>query len=78
MKTIKFAQRLMLLLVLYYLVYNTYFGWNMRPINEAEKVCDNIFLIGIWIAFAIFTFPLIDLYKYHVEKMEKKTKKKDK
>ena len=66
----------MQLMVLYFLVYNTYFGWNKLPINDAEKICDNIFSIGMWIAVMLFLFPLIDLYIFLVKKMEKKTNKK--
>ena len=27
----------------YYIVYNTYFGWNKHPINDTEKLCYDVF-----------------------------------
>lgn len=54
---IKTIYRLAQFILLYFIIYNTYFGWNMHPINEYEKYCDMIFqgLFGLLIGKFIHT-----------------------
>ena len=47
------------LLVIYFFIYNTYFGWNRTPINEAEKVFDAVFSIGLGIIIAWFLYCVL-------------------
>lgn len=42
----------------YYLIYNTYFGWNEKPINDYEKYCDRAFQVMIGIAIGKFIVSL--------------------
>ena len=74
MKKINFAEWLIVILAIFYVVYNTIFGWNEQPINSTEETCDTIFIIGLYIAWSIFLLPILDLYKYHVKKVEDETK----
>jgi hypothetical protein len=70
MKKIKFASTTMMILVLFFVIYNTVFGWNKLPINEAEKTCDYIFKIGMYFAWAIYFLPLLDVYQNFIKKHE--------
>lgn len=75
MKKIKFATTTMMILVLFFVIYNTVFGWNKLPINEAEKTCDYIFKTGMYFAWVIYFLPLLDVYQNFIKKHE--TSKKD-
>lgn len=74
MKKIKFAEWLIVLLAIFFVVYNTIFGWNNQPVNNVEKTCDTIFTLGLYLAWFIFLLPIFDLYKYHVNKIENEDK----
>lgn len=53
MKTLKTAKTMFRIWFITFLIYNSYFGWNAEPINDAEKICDAIsqLLLGasIWV-----------------------------
>jgi len=70
MKKIKFATTTMAILLLFFVIYNTIFGWNQIAISEAEKTCDYIFKVGMSIAWAFYFLPLFDIYEDFVEKRE--------
>ena len=70
MKRIKFASTLIIILTLFFLIYNTVFGWNKIPINEAEETCDYIFKIGMYLASIIYFSPLINVYENFIKKHE--------
>lgn len=70
MKKFRLATSIMTILWLFYLIYNTYFGWNEAPINEAEKTCDFIFSKGVIVAIGIYLMPLLDLYQRIVKSNE--------
>lgn len=74
MKKINFAEWLIVILTIFFVVYNTIYGWNEQPINSSEKACDTIFTLGLYLAWFIFLLPILDLYKYHVKKVEDETK----
>jgi len=54
--------------LLYFIVYNTYFGWNQKPINDYEMYCDIIlqcifgFLIGKFIHVVLTFIGLVTNY----------------
>ena len=70
MKKIKFATTTMIILTLFFVIYNTVFGWNKLPINEAEKTCDYIFKAGMYLAWIIYFLPLLDVYQNFIKKQE--------
>lgn len=70
MKKIKFATTTIIILILFFVIYNTVFGWNKLPINEAEKTCDYIFKVGMYLAWIIYFFPLLDVYEDFIKKHE--------
>ena len=70
MKKIKFATITMIILILFFVIYNTVFGWNKLPINKVEKTCDYIFSIGIYFAWVVYFLPLLGVYKNFIKKHE--------
>jgi hypothetical protein len=71
MKNIKFAKRLIQLNILFWIIYNTYFGWNFDAISELEKNCDTIFIVTINVSIAIYLMPLFSLYEKTIEAFTK-------
>jgi len=53
---------------LYFVIYNTYFGWNKEPINDYEMYCDMIlqgifgFLIGKFVHVVLIFITLVVNY----------------
>ena len=70
MKKIKFATTTMIVLLLFFVIYNTVFGWNKLPINEAEKTCDYIFKKGMYFSWVIYFLPLLEVYQNFIKKHE--------
>ena len=68
MKKIKFASNMMIIAGAFWIAYNSYFGWNRLPINEAEKTCDEIFKLGMYLAWLIYFLPLLNVYEKFIEK----------
>jgi len=71
MKAIEFATRCITILFIFFIAYNTYFGWNELPLTESEKTCDLIFTKGISISIIIYFIPIIKVYKKWIENSEK-------
>ncbi len=72
MKKIKLASNAMMLLVLFFIIYNTYFGWNMLAMSDPERTCDYIFQMGMYGALAVYFLPLLDVYKDFIKRFEGK------
>lgn len=70
MKTIKFAKICMMALVIFFIAYNTYFGWNKLPQSELEKTFDYIFAKGISMAMVIYFTPVFNVYEKWIERNE--------
>lgn len=67
MKLIKIAKLIILINFLYYIVYNTYFGWNFHSLTQIESICDSIYLMINEIAIVLYIFPLFSLYESTIE-----------
>lgn len=74
MRILNFATKLVMLNVLYFIVYNTYFGWNWKPQSPAEILCDDIFDVIMNIALVIFGIPLFNIYHRAVKKEDELSK----
>jgi len=70
MNKIRFAKFLLITTVVYFVIYNTHFGWNMLPESDAEKTCDYIYRLSISLGFAIYILPVFDIYESFVKKRE--------
>lgn len=55
-------------LLIFYVTYNTYYGWNWEPINETESALDIVTNWWFHITFIIYFLPLFDLYENAVKK----------
>ena len=77
MKKIKFATRIFIALLLFFIVYNTYFGWNKFPESDMEEFFDHIFHTGTYLAWAIFLLPLADVYSDFIKRFEEKKGKSE-
>jgi hypothetical protein len=63
MKKIKFAYRLIQLNLLYWIIYNTYCGWNLHPESKLEENFDIVFKLIWQLAIVIYLMPLLSLYE---------------
>lgn len=70
MKTIKFAKKCMIVLVLFFIAYNTYFGWNKLPESELEKTLDWLFEKGVVSSLVIYFSPVFNVYEKWIQKNE--------
>jgi hypothetical protein len=75
MERIKLAINIARILTIYFLIYNTIFGWNMEPINEYEKICDTILSIGMKLTAIIYFSPLFKVYENYIRRNEKEEKR---
>lgn len=46
--------------VVYFVIYNSYFGWNNLPLSNDEKICDNILKWSFVISLGIFLAAVIN------------------
>ena len=58
----KFGIILMVVWLIFYVAYNTYFGWNQSPQSELEKIFDSIVSGGLSAALIIYFWPLLTVY----------------
>jgi len=72
----KASTPILILTFIFFLVYNTLFGWNKTPLSDAEIVCDSIFTIGIYAGIWCHLFPIISYLAIQYDK-EMKDKYKD-
>lgn len=54
-------------ILLLFISYNTYYGWNEEPMNDIEKQFDDFFntLVGLWFGYILFV--IIKYVKFKVE-----------
>lgn len=71
MKYIKTAQFLSAILLIYYLTYNTCFGWNKLPESDLEKLFDYVFSVGLYIVAILYLLPLFSVYERFIERNDK-------
>lgn len=70
MKRMTLAKMLFVLIVIYFLIYNTIFGWNDKPLSEAEKICDRITNIALFISFYFYISPIVEWIEKRVNEDE--------
>jgi hypothetical protein len=68
MKQIKIAKSLIVFSLIYWLIYNSVFGWNLHPESELEKIFHLIFYFMWQVALALYLMPLLDIYEKKVKK----------
>jgi len=70
MKTIKLAKAIIQFNFLYWVIYNSYFGWNLYPMSDAEKICDQILHYVFLVAICMYLMPVARLYELAIKKYE--------
>jgi hypothetical protein len=70
MKKIKLAKAIIQLSLLYWVIYNSYFGWNYHAQSTLEENCDTLFSIMVNIAIVIYIMPLFHLYESVIKKQQ--------
>ena len=62
MKFIKIGENVLMISLIFYIVYNTVFGWNKEPINLYEEIRDVICQLGFFIGLVIYIITLLNMY----------------
>jgi len=57
------------LIVLYYVIYNTIYGWNTHPIDDTEKLLDHIAIFALWVGVGFIISILLDFIVFVVNKL---------
>jgi len=70
MKKIKIAGNLIVIWFLHFLIYNTYYGWNLEPLTDMEKMWDTVSSVFLYICFFFYMTPLLKLYEDAIKRME--------
>jgi len=74
MKKIKIGSQIFLATWLFYIVYNSIYGWNKTPVDGLESALDGVSRVGFLLG-AIFTFmPLYEIYLHFVKGFEERKK----
>jgi hypothetical protein len=68
LKKIKYLDIYGYIILLYFITYNTFFGWNYLPGNELEKSLDEIFKISIYIYFGFIIHIVLSYIKFKMTK----------
>jgi len=58
----RFGESLILVTAVFFVLYNTYFGWNLEPMSPLELLCDNIAVGGFRTGIALHLFPAYKIY----------------
>jgi hypothetical protein len=72
MKKIKLAKAIIQLNLMFWVIYNTYFGWNATALTQIEENCDFIFLLMMKVAIVIYIIPFFSLYESIIENLEER------
>ena len=57
------------LILFYYVIYNTIYGWNTKPINDTEKLLDHITIFALWFGVGLIIYILLDFIIFVVNKL---------
>ena len=49
--------------VIFYILYNWYFGWNDLPINDTELLFDKVSKFFFYFGFILYIMPAFKLYE---------------
>lgn len=47
----------------YWIIYNFYFGWNLKPLTRAEEICDTIFIV-LW---CVIVINILQVFLRYIE-----------
>jgi len=67
MKRFKLGKTLLYLSAIFYIIYNTHYGWNLFPESTGEKLCDGIYVIIFLFGIVLYLYPLLIVYENMVK-----------
>lgn len=70
MKQLKLSAIIFIGACIYYMIYNTYFGWNLYPQSAAEQLCDKWWHGLVVVSFIIYIHPALQMYENAIRKMD--------
>lgn len=70
MKKLRLGSILLISSFVFYMAYNSLFGFNKHPESIIEKTCDYIHLAWFFIGVILYFAPLHDLYKLAVKRQD--------
>jgi hypothetical protein len=62
MKQVRIAMITIYCMGLFWLIYNSYFGWNEVALSDAERFCDRVFQAVTTFAVILYFSPLHGIY----------------
>lgn len=74
-KYIKLARVVMIINMLFYVIYNSYFGWNEYPINEIEIFLDKTFYIVSIGIIILYIIPGLNTYEAFIKLIDENVEK---
>ena len=70
MKKMLFAKALFWIVFAFWIGETWWFGWNDKPINDAEKKCDQLVVIGYMVCSWLYVMPIVKWIEKQVAKDE--------
>jgi len=62
-KILRQAKFIMIGNAIFYILYNTYFGWNALPINDTELLFDKVSKFAFYFGVFLYILPAFKLYQ---------------
>ena len=72
---LKWLDRYLNVLMLYFVCYDTYFGWNKEALTELETTYDDILKIGIYLGFGFILHIILSYIKFKMHKYQSELNK---
>lgn len=74
-KYIKLSRVVMVINLLFYVIYNSYFGWNEYPSNEIEIFLDKTFFIVSKGIIILYIIPGLNTYEAFIKLIDENVEK---
>ena len=74
-KYIKLSRVVMVINLLFYVIYNSYFGWNEYPSNEIEIFLDKTFFIVSIGIIILYIIPGLNTYEAFIKLIDENVEK---
>lgn len=75
MKYLKIGNRIIIAGFIFFIIYNTWFGWNLQPESKMEEYMDTLFGWLVTVGLCFYFYPLIKIYERRVKRWEEDEKR---
>ena len=72
---LKWLDRYFNILIVYFVCYNTYFGWNKKPLTELETTFDDVLKIALYLGFGFILHIILSYIKFKMHKYQSEINK---